>query len=142
MCNIQYTISEQKLIKNNSISFIKMLIEKDIRSYKYNIMDENIIDYMHRNSNKTLYNVVRNHNISDDELMAIQSSIIQNSNYNLEVEYLPTEDWEFDSLTSNQKELVLAIPSYQMISDALALVILLFPFAALFLSYFLIMIFR
>ena len=105
-------------------------------------MDENIIDYMHRNSNKTLYNVVRNHNISDDELMAIQSSIIQNSNYNLEVEYLPTEDWEFDSLTSNQKELVLAIPSYQMISDALALVILLFPFAALFLSYFLIMIFR
>ncbi len=142
MCNMQYTISEQKLIKNNSISFIKMLIEKDIRSYKYNIMDENIIDYMHRNSNKTLYNVVRNHNISDDELMAIQSSIIQNSNYNLEVEYLPTEDWEFDSLTSNQKELVLAIPSYQMISDALALVILLFPFAALFLSYFLIMIFR
>ena len=138
---MQYADFEQKLIKNGSISFVKMLIEKDVRGYKYDIMNESIIDYIHHNDNKTLYNTIKNHNISDAELNEIQNSIIKNSNYNLEIEYLPTEDWEF-SADTNSKELVINLPSYDMLSNALALFILIFPFGALFLSYFLIMVFR
>lgn len=136
-----YNNLEQKLIKDGNMSFIKMLIEKDIKSYKYEILNEDIVDYVHKSQNIHLYNIIKNCNITDDDLKDIQLSIIRNCKYNLDIEYLPTEDWEFNSFFSG-RELVIDIPSYEMISNGLALFILIFPFAALFLSYFLIMIFR
>lgn len=142
MSQIKYNDFEQKLIKNGNISFIKMLIEKDIKSYKYDIMSENILDYVQQDTNKHLYNTIKNCNISDNELKDIQTLIINTSSYNLEIEYLPTEDWEFESNSSVSKELVITLPNYEMLSNALALFILIFPFGALFLSYFLIMVFR
>ena len=121
---MDYNNLEQKLIKDGNMSFIKMLIEKDIKSYKYEILNEDIVDYVHKSQNIHLYNTIKNCNITDDDLKDIQLSIIRNCKYNLDIEYLPTEDWEFNSFFR------------------LALFILIFPFAALFLSYFLIMIFR
>ena len=35
-----YNNLEQKLIKDGNMSFFKMLIEKDIKSYKYEILNE------------------------------------------------------------------------------------------------------
>ncbi len=137
-----YNVFEQKLIKNENLSFIKMLIERDIKSYKYNIDNENVIDYINRIENKHLHNVIEKYNITDSDLKQIQLSIMKTSQYNLEVEYLPTEDWEFNISSPQKRELIVAIPTYEMLSNALALFILLFPFAALFLSYFLIMVFR
>ena len=138
---MNYNNLEKKLIKDGNISFIKMLIEKDIKSYKYEILNEDIVDYVHKSQNIHLYNTIKNCNITDDDLKNIQLSIIKDCKYNLDIEYLPTEDWEFNDLFKT-KELVIDIPSYEMISNGLALFILIFPFAALFLSYFLIMIFR
>ncbi|MCI8778723.1 MAG: hypothetical protein HFI87_06210 [Bacilli bacterium] len=137
-----YSTFEQRLIKNENLSFIKMLIERDIKNYKYNISNENVVDYINRIENKQLHSAIEKYNITDSDLKQIQSSIMKTSKYNLEVEYLPTEDWEFDINTPLKKEFIVAIPTYEMLSNALALFILLFPFAALFLSYFLIMIFR
>ncbi len=137
-----YSSFEQRLIKNENLSFIKMLIERDIKNYKYNINNENIIDYVNRAENKRLHDEIGKYDITDSDLNQIQASILKNSKYNLDIEYLPTEDWEFDTIPSIKKEIVIKIPNYEMLSNALALFILLFPFAALFLSYFLIMIFR
>ncbi|MCI9433808.1 MAG: hypothetical protein HFI86_00845 [Bacilli bacterium] len=137
-----YSTFEQRLIKNENLSFIKMLIERDIKNYKYNISNENVVDYINRIENKQLHSAIEKYNITDSDLKQIQTSIMKTSKYNLEVEYLPTEDWEFDINTPLKKEFIVAIPTYEMLSNALALFILLFPFAALFLSYFLIMIFR
>ena len=136
-----YNSFEQKLIRNENISFIKMLIEKDIKSYKYDIKNENILDYIQRGENIRLSNEIKKYNISDYELTGIQDLILRTSNYNLDIEYLPTEDWEFSDSVS-KKEITITLPSYEMLSNGLALFILLFPFGALFLSYFLIMIFR
>lgn len=138
---MDYNNLEKKLIKDGNMSFIKMLIEKDIKSYKYEILNEDIVEYVHKSQNIHLYNTIKNCNITDDDLKNIQLSIIKDCKYNLDIEYLPTEDWEFNDLFKT-KELVLDIPSYEMISSGLALFILIFPFATLFLSYFLIMIFR
>lgn len=138
---VNYNSFEQKLIKNENISFIKMLIEKDIRSYKYDIKNESILDYIHRGANVHLSNEINKYNISDYDLNEIQNLILRTSNYNLDIEYLPTEDWEFND-SVNKNELIITLPSYEMLSNGLALFILLFPFGALFLSYFLIMIFR
>lgn len=137
-----YRAFEQKLIKNENLSFIKMLIERDIKNYKYNISNESVIDYINRIENKQLHSTIEKYNITDADLKQIQSSIMKTDKYNLEIEYLPTEDWEFDINKPSKKEFIVAIPTYEMLSNALALFILLFPFAALFLSYFLIMIFR
>lgn len=142
MSEIKYSNFEQKLIKNGNISFVKMLIEKDIKSYKYDIMNENILDYIQQDDNKYLYNIIKNCDVSDNELSEIQSMIIKTSSYNLEVEYLPTEEWEFDGNIYTDREFVITLPNYEMLSNALALFILIFPFSALFLSYFLIMVFR
>lgn len=142
MDGMLYTSFEQKLIKKENISFIRMLIEKDVKSYKYNIKDEDIVSYVHRFDNTHLYNEIKKYNISDSELNDIQSSIISTSKYNLDIEYLPTEDWEFDNSNSRKNELVITLPTYEMISSGVALFVLIFPFGALFLSYFLIMIFR
>lgn len=142
MSEIKYNNFEQKLIKNGNISFVKMLIEKDIKSYKYDIMNENILDYIQQDDNKYLYNIIKNCDVSDNELSEIQSMIIKTSSYNLEVEYLPTEEWEFDGNIYTDCEFVITLPNYEMLSNALALFILIFPFSALFLSYFLIMVFR
>lgn len=136
-----YNSFEQKLIKNENIAFIKMLIERDIKNYKYNIKTEDILDYIKRNANSHLNNEIKKYNISDNDLETIQNLILKTSNYNLDIEYLPTEDWEFND-SINKKELIITLPSYEMLSNGLALFILLFPFGALFLSYFLIMIFR
>ncbi len=136
-----YNSFEQKLIKNENILFIKMLIERDIKNYKYNIKSENILDYVHRDENSHLSNEIKKYNISDNDLETIQDLILKTSNYNLDIEYLPTEDWEFNDGVS-KGELIITLPSYEMLSNGLAFFILLFPFAALFLSYFLIMIFR
>lgn len=138
---VNYNSFEQKLIKNENISFIKMLIEKDIRNYKYDIKNESILDYIHRGANVHLSNEINKYNISDYDLNEIQNLILRTSNYNLDIEYLPTEDWEFND-SVNKNELIITLPSYEMLSNGLALFILLFPFGALFLSYFLIMIFR
>lgn len=137
-----YSSFEQRLIKNENLSFIKLLIERDIKNYKYNINNENIIDYINRAENKHLHAEIEKYDITDSDLNQIQTSILKDSKYNLEVEYLPTEDWEFDIDPSIKKEIVIKIPNYEMLSNALALFILLFPFAALFLSYFLIILFR
>lgn len=137
-----YSSFEQRMVKNENLSFIKLLIERDIKNYKYNINDENIIDYINRVENKHLHDEIEKYDITDSELNQIQTSILKTSKYNLDIEYLPTEDWEFDTPSSIKKEIVIKIPNYEMLSNALALFILLFPFAALFLSYFLIMIFR
>lgn len=142
MSEIKYNNFEQKLIKNGNISFVKMLIEKDIKSYKYDIMNENILDYIQQDDNKYLYNIIKNCDVSDNELSEIQSMIIKTSSYNLEVEYLPTEEWEFDGNIYTDREFVITLPNYEMLSNSLALFILIFPFSALFLSYFLIMVFR
>ncbi len=136
-----YNSFEQRLIKNENILFIKMLIERDIKNYKYNIKSENILDYVHRDENSHLSNEIKKYNISDNDLETIQDLILKTSNYNLDIEYLPTEEWEFNDGVS-KRELIITLPSYEMLSNGLALFILLFPFAALFLSYFLIMIFR
>lgn len=136
-----YNSFEQRLIKNENILFIKMLIERDIKNYKYNIKLENILDYIHRDENIHLSNEIKKYNISDNDLETIQDLILKTSNYNLDIEYLPTEEWEFNDGVS-KRELIITLPSYEMLSNGLALFILLFPFAALFLSYFLIMIFR
>lgn len=136
-----YNSFEQKLIKNENIAFIKMLIERDIKNYKYNIKTEDILDYIKRNANSHLSNEIKKYNISNNDLENIQNLILKTSNYNLDIEYLPTEDWEFND-SINKKELIVTLPSYEMLSNGLALFILLFPFGALFLSYFLIMIFR
>lgn len=137
-----YSPFEQRLIKNENLSFIKMLIEREIKNYKYNISNENIIDYINRVENKHLHDEIEKYDVTDSDLKQIQTSILKTSKYNLDIEYLPTEDWEFDTTSSVKKEIVIKIPNYEMLSNALALFILLFPFAALFLSYFLIMIFR
>lgn len=136
-----YNSFEQKLIKNENIAFIKMLIERDIKNYKYNIKTEDILDYIKRNANSHLSNEIKKYNISNNDLENIQNLILKTSNYNLDIEYLPTEDWEFND-SINKKKLIVTLPSYEMLSNGLALFILLFPFGALFLSYFLIMIFR
>lgn len=136
-----YNSFEQKLIKNENILFVKMLIERDIKNYKYNIKSENILDYVNRNENSHLSNEIKKYNISNNDLETIQNLILKTSNYNLDIEYLPTEDWEFSG-SFEKKELIITLPSYEMLSNGLAFFILLFPFAALFLSYFLIMIFR
>lgn len=136
-----YNLFEQRLIKNENISFVKMLIERDIKNYKYNIKAENILDYISRTENSHLNNEIKKYNISNSDLEMIQGLILKTSNYNLDIEYLPTEDWEFNEDVV-KKELTITLPSYEMLSNGLALFILLLPFAALFLSYFLIMIFR
>ena len=140
--NMNYTDFESRLIKNENISFIKMLIERDIKNYKYNIKDDDIIDYINRFDNKTLHEEIKKYNISDSELKDIRTSIIKTSKYNLDIEYLPTEDWELLDFVPSKKELVIELPNYEMLSNGLAFIILIAPFAALYLSYFLMMIFR
>lgn len=142
MREIKYNSFEQKLIKKENMNFIKLLIERDVKNYKYDVKSDNIVDYVHRSSNSHLYNEIQKYDITDAELNDIRTSIIETSKYNLDIEYLPTEDWEFDDATSLSNELVISLPTYEMLSNGLALFILVFPFAALFLSYFLIMIFR
>lgn len=139
---VNYSEFEKKLIKNENISFVKLLIEREIKNYKYNIKEENIINYLNKFENKNLYSEIKNYDITDNDLIDIRESIINTSKYNLEVEYLPTEDWELPDVVNQKKELVLTIPSYDMISSGLALFILILPFCALFASYFLIMVFR
>ncbi len=136
-----YNLFEQKLIKNEGLSFLKLLLERDIKNYKYKISEENVVEYVHKSGNEKLSNIVTNYNITDDDLDDIQSAIIKDSDYNLEIEYLPTEDWEFENF-QKIKEFIITIPSYEMLSEGLALFILVFPFAALFLSYTLIMVYR
>lgn len=137
-----YTDFESKLIKNENKSFIKLLIERDIKNYKYNIKDDDIIEYVNRFDNKYLYDEIKKYNITDSELNEIRTSIIKTSKYNLDIEYLPTEDWELLDFVPSKKELVIELPSYEMLSSGLAFIILIAPFVALYLSYFLIMIFR
>ena len=43
---MDYNNLEKKLIKDGNMSFIKMLIEKDIKSYKYEILNEDIVEYV------------------------------------------------------------------------------------------------
>lgn len=125
----------EKNLKIQNMSFIKMLVEKEIKGYKYNICEESLVDYVKRD--KKLQNEIIKYNITDSDLYDIEDKILNTAKYNLEIEYLPTEDWELEL-----NELVITIPTYDMISDGLAFLILLFPFAALCLSYMLIMIFR
>lgn len=138
---LENTLFEEKLTRNCNISFVKLLIERDIKDYKYNIIDEPLTNYVRREQNIHLYNEIKKYKLTDFELEQLQQEIINTSKINLEIEYLPTEDWEFE-VTKNVKELVISIPNYEMLSNALALTILVFPFASIFLSYFLIMIFR
>ena len=142
MSEIKYNSFEQKLIKKENMNFIKLLIERDVKNYKYDVKFDNIVDYVHRSGNSHLYNEIQKYNITDSELNDIRASIIETSKYNLDIEYLPTEDWEFNDISGLNNELIIALPTYEMFSNGLALFILIFPFASLFLSYFLIMIFR
>ena len=130
---------EQK-IKQQNMSFIQLLIEKEIKGYKYNICEESLVSYVNKPKNIKLLNEIKKYKITDNDLYEIEDKILNTAKYNLEVEYLPTEDWELNF--DGTKELILTVPSYEMLSDGLAFMILIFPFAALFLSYFLIMIFR
>ncbi len=130
---------EQK-IKQQNMSFIQLLVEKEIKGYKYNICEESLVSYVNKSQNIKLLKEIKKYNLTDNDLYEIEDNILNTAQYNLEIEYLPTEDWEIEIVKTN--ELVLDIPSYEMLSDGLALLILIFPFAALFVSYFIIMIFR
>lgn len=130
---------EQK-IKQQNMSFIQLLVEKEIKGYKYNICEESLVSYVNKSQNIKLLKEIKKYNLTDNDLYEIEDKILNTAKYNLEVEYLPTEDWEFEIEKPDQ--VAIAIPSYDMLSDGLALLILVFPFAALFLSYFIIMIFR
>jgi hypothetical protein len=124
---------DEQTLKRDNIPFIKCLLLNDIKNERLNLKKTSLETYI--KSNKVLNDFTLKYHLSSKDIKALEKNLLMDEKC-LNIEYLPTEDWEFP------KEIVIEVPSYDIMASAFSFIILVLPFGALFLSYFLINVFK